>query len=183
MRHLLSPPPKSFATTDLFLFGHIPSKWKFPDQGSNPSPRSNPSHSSDNIRSLACCAMAGTLTLIFLLSIHLPFPAQYLLDLNTELHLPGKHPPHKLGTDQAMFGSEIYLESVLVFELPELLTQPTVRVILPTAMPPNCSDPSASKRDWFQDLLAPVNRAFMKFILEKKHAKIHSCSRPLYEMV
>ena len=39
----------------LFLFGCVCSTWKFPGQGLNPCHSSDPSHCSDNARSLIYC--------------------------------------------------------------------------------------------------------------------------------
>ena len=43
-----------------FFFGHICGMWKFPGQGSNPCHSSNPSHCSENARSLTCCTHKRT---------------------------------------------------------------------------------------------------------------------------
>ena len=48
--------PFSFFLSFFFFFGHGHSMWKFPGQGSNPYHISDPSHCSDDTRSLTCCA-------------------------------------------------------------------------------------------------------------------------------
>ena len=51
----------------LFIFGCTCGMWKFPGQGSNPYHNSDLSHSSDNARSLTCCATGEFLVVWFLI--------------------------------------------------------------------------------------------------------------------